>query len=164
MVSLKCCHSLLLLVTVQSTPILGLQACEKLNLVKKVNEVVPSPSTKEHIIHDYPEVFERLGSMDGEYHIVVDKTVIHPPRKVPYSILGKLKEKYSQLEKIGVVQKVDKPNQWVNSLVIVEKRDGSMRLCLDPRDLNKAIQREHDKIDLMHNDVTSLDALEECWS
>ena len=62
-------------VTVQSTPILGLQACEKLNLVKKVNEVTPSPSTKEHIIHDYPEVFEGLGSMDEEYHIVVDKTI-----------------------------------------------------------------------------------------
>ncbi len=146
-------------VTVQSTPILGLQACEKLNLVKKVNEVGLSPSTKEHIIHDYPEVFEGLGSMDGEYHIVVDKTVkpvIHPPRKVPYSILGKLKEKLSQLEKIGVVQKVDKPTPWVNSLVIVEKRDGSLRLCLDPRDLNKAIQREHHRIPTAEDIATRL--------
>jgi hypothetical protein len=155
-------------VTVQSTTILCVQVCEKLNLVKKVNEVAPSPSTKEHIIHDYPEVFERLGSMDGEYHIVVDKTVkpvIHRPRKVnSISILGKLKEKHSQLEKIGVVQKVDKPNPYVNSLVIIEKRDGSLRLCLDPHNLKKAIQREHHRIDLMHNDVTSLDAREECWS
>jgi hypothetical protein len=62
------------------------------------------------------------------------------------------------------VQKVDKPNPWVNSLVIVEKRDGSMQLCLDPHNLNKAIQPEHHRIDLMHNDVTSLDAREECWS
>ncbi len=40
----------------------------------------------------------------------------------------------------GVVSKVDKPSPWANSIVIVEKRDGSLRLCLDPRDLNRAIQ------------------------
>ena len=39
--------------------------------------------------------------------------------------------------------KVDKPTACVNSLVIVEKRDGFLRLCFDPRDLNKAIQREN---------------------
>ena len=41
---------------------------------------------------------------------------------------------------------MDRPTPWVNSLVIVEKRDGSLRLCLDPRDLNKAIRREHHRI------------------
>ncbi|XP_033114347.1 uncharacterized protein LOC117114765, partial [Anneissia japonica] len=50
------------------------------------------------------------------------------------------------MEKRGVIRKVDKPTDWVNSLVIVEKRDGSLRLCLDPRDLNKAIKREHHMI------------------
>ena len=146
-------------VPVQSTPILGLQACEQLNLVKKVDEVTPSLSTKESIIREYPEVFKGLGCMDGDYHIVIDETVkpvIHPPRKVPYSILGKLQEKLSQLEKSGVVRKVDKPTPWVNSLVIVEKRDGSLRLCLDPRDLNKAIQREHHRIPTAEDIATRL--------
>lgn len=27
--------------------------------------------------------------------------------------------------------------------MVIEKNDGSLRLCLDPRDLNKAIKREH---------------------
>ena len=35
---------------------------------------------------------------------------------------------------------------WVNSPVVVEKSSGSLRLCLDPKDLNKAIKREHYKI------------------
>ena len=35
------------------------------------------------------------------------------------------------------------PTGWVSSLVIVKKQNGSLRLCLDPKDLNKAIKREH---------------------
>ena len=31
----------------------------------------------------------------------------------------------------------------MSSLVVVGKPNGKVRLCLDPRDLNKAIQREH---------------------
>ena len=42
-----------------------------------------------------------------------------------------------------VIEKVDCPTDWVNSLVIVEKKGGGLRLCLDPRDLNKAVRREH---------------------
>jgi len=57
-----------------------------------------------------------------------------------------LKEKLHELEEKDVIQKVDRPTPWVNSLVIVEKRDGSLRLYLDPRNLNKAIRREHHRI------------------
>lgn len=72
--------------------------------------------------------------------------VIHPPRRVSYSLLEKLKEKLQELEEKPVIQRVDIPTPWVNSLVIVERRDGSLRLCLDPRDHNKAIRREHHRI------------------
>ena len=51
--------------------------------------------------------------------------------------------------KTGVVVKVDQPTNWVKNLVIVEKKNGSLRLCLDPRDLNKAIKHEHYKIPTM---------------
>ena len=48
--------------------------------------------------------------------------------------------------KSGVLCKVDQPTDWVNNLVVVEKSNGSLRLCLDPKDLNKAIRKEHHKI------------------
>ena len=38
------------------------------------------------------------------------------------------------------------PTDWVNSLVIVEKANGQMRLCIDPKDLNKVVKREHFQI------------------
>ena len=94
--------------------------------------------------------------MAGGYHIQLDDTVepvIHPPRRVPYSLLDKLKKKFEELEEKDI-QKVDRPTPWVNSLVIVEKWDGSLRLCLDPRDLDKAIRREHYRIPTAE-DITS---------
>jgi len=47
------------------------------------------------------------------------------------------------MEKSGVISKVHEPTPWVNSIVINEKRSGKLRVCIDPRDLNKTIKREH---------------------
>ena len=128
---------------------MGLSACQKLNLVRRLESVTQAPLTKEEILDEFPDVFTELGCMEGSYHIELDDTVepvIHLPRRVPYSLLEKLKDKLQELEEKDVIQKVDRPTPWVNSLVIVEKLDGSLRLCLDPRDLNKAIRREHHRI------------------
>ena len=38
----------------------------------------------------------------------------------------------------GVLVKVDEPTDWVHNLVIIEKKNGLLRLCLDPRH-----KREH---------------------
>ena len=43
----------------------------------------------------------------------------------------------------GIIKKVTGPTYWVNSLVLVEKRNCKLRICLYPRDLNSAIQRLH---------------------
>ena len=48
------------------------------------------------------------------------------------------------MEKQGVIRKVDRPTDWVNSIAIVEKPGtGRLRICLDPKHLNEAIRREH---------------------
>ena len=46
------------------------------------------------------------------------------------------------MESESILAKVTEPTQWVNSLVVVETNN-KLRVCLDPRDLNKAIQRPH---------------------
>ena len=70
-------------------------------------------------------------------------TVIHPPRKIPAALRDRLKKELDTMEKNSVIKRIEEPTDWVNSLVLVEKPDGSLRICLDPRDLNKAIKREH---------------------
>ena len=46
------------------------------------------------------------------------------------------------MEQTGVVVRQTEPTDWVNSLVALVKPN-KIRICIDPRDLNKAIQREH---------------------
>lgn len=45
--------------------------------------------------------------------------------------------------KQGVIEEVEHPTEWVNSIVCTEKKDGTIRLCLDPRELSRYIKREH---------------------
>ena len=45
------------------------------------------------------------------------------------------------MEKAGIISRLDRntPTPWLNSYVIVKKSNGSLRICLDPTDLNKYI-------------------------
>ena len=45
--------------------------------------------------------------------------------------------------KMEIISPIEEPTDWVNSLGIVERPDGQLRICLDPRLLNQAIKREH---------------------
>ena len=47
------------------------------------------------------------------------------------------------MESKGIMKPVNKPTAWVNSMVLNVKRNGKLRICIDPRDLNKALLREH---------------------
>ena len=127
--------------------LIGLQTCQNLELIS-INQISEIQEKKADIIEDYKDVFTGLGLVEGEYHIELQenaKATIQPPRKVPLSLIPKLKETLDNLTKSGVISKLDRPTDWVNSLVIVEKKDGPLRLCLDPKDLNNSIKRGHYK-------------------
>ena len=68
------------------------------------------------------------------------KPVVHPPRQVPFTLRHKLKAGLEGLVSLNVIEKVDHPPDWVNSIVLVEKGDGSICVSLDPKDLNEAIK------------------------
>ncbi|KAI2664017.1 hypothetical protein H4Q32_002132 [Labeo rohita] len=63
-------------------------------------------------------------------------------RRIPFMLRSHLKKELDSMEKAGIIAKVTEPTNWVNALVVVKKpRTGKLRVCLDPRDLNKAIKR-----------------------
>ena len=67
--------------------------------------------------------------------------VVHPPRRVPLSYRDKLKTTLNDLVKRNIIAPVTSPTDWVSSLVIAEKKN--LRLCIDPKDLNKNVKRSH---------------------
>ena len=96
----------------------------------------------------YPEQFDKMGKLPGEYHIVLERgsqPVIHAPRKCPIHLKDELKQELDDMEQKGVIKKMTEPTDWVSSIVISRRKNGKLRVCLDPKDLNKAIKRCHHK-------------------
>ena len=94
----------------------------------------------------YESLFDDIGCLQGKHKIKIDPNVtpvIHPPRRVPFVLKPKLKAELQRMLEMGVISKVETPTSWVNSMVCVEKRNGDIRVCIDPRDLNRAIVRDH---------------------
>ena len=45
------------------------------------------------------------------------------------------------MEKQGVIRKVSEHTDWCSSLAYSVKKDGSLRICIDPQKLNQALKR-----------------------
>lgn len=148
-------------------PILGRDDCVKLNLIKRIriinnenvtdNNVANNPNNA--LIKEYKNVFEGIGNIGKPYHINIEETakpVVNPVRKVPFALQNKLKQTLDELEKLNIIKKVEGSSDWVNPIVIVKKSDDSLRICLDPQDLNKAIKREIFKIPTLDEVMSDL--------
>jgi len=83
-----------------------------------------------------------LENTQSEWIKVCHQSFIHSCCKVPFALQNPLKDELDRMENLEVIEKIDEPTEWVSSLVIVEKKNGKHRVCLDPRDLNRAIKRE----------------------
>ena len=122
-------------------------SCLKLGLLKRVYQLTGQELPSKQVeLEDYPEWFTGLGCLLGTYHIELAEgavPVVHVPRKVPVPQRAKVVEEIKWMEKLRVIVRQEAPTEWVNSLVVVQKPTGAVRLCIDPRDLNLAIKRPH---------------------
>ena len=104
------------------------------------------PVSIEQLDKEFPENFTGTGKLPGQYNIEVDSNVkpkIHPPRKVPVALKEKLKKELDRLESQDIIAPIkDEATPWVSSMVVAA-RPHRTRICLDPKDLNMAIQRCH---------------------
>ena len=117
------------------------------------------PLTQDKVESTYADVFQGLGKFPGDpYKLRLKPDAVpakHRPRRVPVHLQDAFHEEVERLVKIDVLEKVTEPTEWVNSFVIVEKVidssnahspnhsiKKSIRLCIDPKDLNEALERE----------------------
>ena len=141
-------------------PLLGRKACIGMKIVAYLNnDQLNKPSTKdaevyavgddessqvtkEQLIQKYPSVFTNEVGLLEDLDPQADP-IQHAPQRVPVARREGLRETLDDLVKREVLAPVTRPTPWVSSMVAVDKPDGRMRICLDPKELNEAIQREH---------------------
>ena len=73
--------------------------------------------------------------MDGVYEVKLDDSddSVTPfnlctTRHIPIPLLPQVKEELERMEQMGVIEQVDQPTQWCSPIVVVPKRNGSVRI------------------------------------
>ena len=111
------------------------------------NQQNPARNNTENITAQYPEIFKGLGKVKGDPITIKLKDDTTPyrltaPRHIPIPLYDAVHQEIQQMEKLGVIKKIDEPTEWCHPIVIVPKPNGSIRLCIDLTKLNQGIQRE----------------------
>jgi uncharacterized protein (DUF427 family) len=123
--------------------LLGRPAIDALSILRTVDAI----STLDDVKGMFPELFTGLGCMSGSpYKIRLSDSAkphaIYTPRRVPLALLPQLKAELDKLLRLDVIRKVDEPTAWCAGIVVVPKRSGDIRLCVDLSRLNEAMLRE----------------------
>ena len=95
---------------------------------------------------EFSDCFGEIGTLKNTHHIEIKDNVnpaVTPLRKIPLALKPKLEKKLKRMVDLDIIEPVQKPTHWVNGLVVVEKPNGKLQVCLDPRPLKKVIKREH---------------------
>ena len=98
------------------------------------------------ILNEYKTIFSRsstdVGLIQGYKHKIETnnhKPICLNPRKVPIHVQSKVDALVDDLENKGIVKKT--VSSWNSPIVVVPKKNGDIRLCIDYRHLNSITER-----------------------
>lgn len=120
-------------------PLLGKVTAQKLGVLRIG---LPTKTASVHLVDRPDKAFPKMKGI--KLSIPVDQNVppvIQPLRRCPIPLLEKVKSKIDELLEMDIIEKVTKPASWVSPLVPILKENGDLRLCIDMRRANQAIQR-----------------------
>ena len=124
------------------TPLLGKPAIANLGILNFMDNI----QTGIDWIAEFPALFKGLGTMETKARIVLDDSVTpfaqSVPRRVAAARREPLLEELQRMEMLGVIEKIEEPTDWCAPCIVVPKKSGKLRLCIDFTRLNKAVKRE----------------------
>ena len=139
---------------------LGKNTAEKLGVLRVGPDVcsLTVEGSDADIREKYREVFTGVGKLKDfqlKLHVRDDVTpVAQPVRRQPFGLRAKVDEKFGLLAKDIIEEVSHNPTEWVSPLVVVPKTDGDIRICVDMRRANSAIERErHPTIEEVLHDL-----------
>ena len=106
----------------------------------------PHKEQLQSILKDYKHVFEGLGRMKNHHvklHVKPNtKPIRDAPRTVPYHLADRSWSAVQTMLKQGVIEPhpINEPAPWVSNVVFREKEEGELRVTMDARNVNEAIQ------------------------
>ncbi|XP_014663369.1 PREDICTED: uncharacterized protein K02A2.6-like [Priapulus caudatus] len=175
-------------VEVAGPAILGLPGSKALSVVtihtvtkddkplEYIHDQVQSIQTVKDLVERWPQQFDRIGDFKEPANLLLKNDAtphIDAPRKCSIHIKDKLKAELDKMEDQGVIRKVTHHTDWCSSITTAIKKDGSIRVCLDPKRLNKNLKRCPHKIQTLEEVnpefvngkyFTKLDAKSGYWS
>ena len=106
-------------------------------MVKEKQKPLRSESTRESILEQYEEVFKpgRGKPLGSPLRIEVDpnvKPVQAPRRRVPAAKLDRVNKELKRLCEEDTIAPVTQPTEWLSNMLVREKLDGRIRICIDP--------------------------------
>jgi hypothetical protein len=99
------------------------------------------------------------------------KPITQPHRRIPFHIRQKVEQELQYLEENDIIENVEGPPPWMSPIVAAPKpkQPDKVRLCVDMRQANRAIQREIYlmlTVDDMINDLNGSKVFQtrfKCW-
>ena len=115
-------------------------------LLKLIKRVGVLQDYAKMITRGFPELFQGLGKMEGEYSIKLKENsqpyALSTCRRVPIPLMKAVKTELTRMEKAGVISRVTEPSDWCAGMVVVPKKNNTVRICVDLTKLNKCVKRE----------------------
>lgn len=137
--------------------LLGRPAIEALGLVVRVGAVFDGGTSPVQL---FPQMFQGLGKLEGEYVIKLKPDskpfAISVPRRVAVPLMGKVRAELERMERLGVIAKVEVPTDWCAGMVVVPKPNGDVRICVDLTKLNQSVCRERHPLPAVEQTLAQL--------
>ena len=88
-----------------------------------------------HIFSHGPTDLGKTNLVEHEIHLESEQPFKEPYRKIPPALVQEVREHLREMLKIGAIRESSSP--FSSNVVIVRKKDGSIRFCIDYRKLNQ---------------------------
>ncbi len=115
--------------------LLGRDAASTMELVKRLEEIQPISSPSELGLVKIKPIKIRLKEDAVPYSV-------YTARRVSVPLLPKVQAEIERMVKCGVIEEITEPTEWCAPMVAVPKKTGQIRICVDLKQLNKAVKRE----------------------
>jgi transposase InsO family protein len=134
-------------------PLLCTETCTALGLLHEVATVLPT-----NLRRQFGKLFEGIGLISEPCKIYVEEGAVprnFPFRRLPPALLEPITKTLQEMEKQGIIAPAEQV-EWCAPIVPVKKKDGTVRICVDFRLLNKVVVRQPFQMPSLEDILTQL--------